>query len=208
MTTLVKLTEPGSSHTLTVSGVSVNEDGKWPDYNLTNGTDTIVIPKSAADRQLERMKLATAYDLIGSTVKVSRSEKPGANGKHFWNLDLVNAREATAAPSKRLPPPSVHATEKRPQTAGAHIPDMDGPPDWSDVPDAADVYEPPKNAREQAEQSGGVDFAKINKRKSFITFYADTYKMLAGLLPTQDAQAIQAATATCIIQLDRKGLLP
>lgn len=156
----VKLTEPGSFHVLTVAVVTIDSGGNWPDYHLSDSDVSVVLPKSAADRQLERMKIATAFDLVGSTVKVSRSEKPGANGKHFWNLDLVNAREAQPAPSKRVQPPRDKAQPfdqpTRAEREGNQTSRDEAEP-WDESPygnggtedDGGIQGPPPLNAREQ-----------------------------------------------------------
>lgn len=207
MTTFVKLTDPGSFHTLTVSGVTVDSAGKWPDYNLTDGINTVVIPKSAADRQLERLKLASAFDLVGSTVKVSRSEKPGANGKHFWNLDIVNAREANPAPSKRIPPPPIGAGSKA-GFGGAHVPDMDdepysdaaaqgGIPAWHKLNPAErdeQFEEPRQTPRETREAVAGVS----ERETAYLACWDRVAFRLASICKENDipldASAIQATT--------------
>lgn len=200
MTTLVKLTEPGSFHTLTVTAVSVNDEGKWPDYNLTDGTNTVVIPKSAADRQLERLKLGGVYDLVGSSVKVSRSEKPGANGKHFWNLEIVNAREANPTPTKRIPPPSG-APPQGVSRGSLPFDDDPGPQDpdgpYANSPTIEDVeriQQPPRNARETRVQGSGVSERETAYLACFDRVVAHVTRIAKAHSLPVDASACQAIT--------------
>ena len=105
----IKLTDPGSSETFLLQQVELDTKGNWPDYKLhaANG-DIIIGPKAALDRQLPNLKAGAMEELVGSYITVSRSEKLGANGKPFWNLNVSSGAEAKAQvpSSKRLPPPS------------------------------------------------------------------------------------------------------
>lgn len=89
MGTRIKLTDAGSSHTLLVKAVTVNKSGNWPDYEFTDGSDTVVVPQKAADRQIGRLGVQNISETVGRWITVSRSTEAGANGKHFWNLDVA-----------------------------------------------------------------------------------------------------------------------
>ena len=111
-TNFINLREPGSTHTLRVQSVSINKSGKWPDYEFTDGTNTVQVPQKAADRQLERLNVKSALELVGANLCISRTEKVGDNGKPFWDLQLVNGGAVNPAPSKRLPPPPLTASQR------------------------------------------------------------------------------------------------
>ena len=123
---------------------------------------------------------------------------------------------AAAAPSKRVPPPATTVVPpRRSASQGADIPQRGPLPFDEEIPlppdpdepalyrEAATPTEPAPVARETADVA-----LKVRKRQDFLNLYAATFNALAALLPTDDPQALQAATATCIIQMDRKGLLP
>jgi hypothetical protein len=120
----VKLAEPGSEHTMHVKSVSVNTSGSWPEWEFTDGTDTLAVPQKAMERQLERLKMASALEMAGSTVKFSRSVKLGANKRPFWDVEIVNAAAANPQPSKRLPPPDAADGPYReiPKIPAFHVP--------------------------------------------------------------------------------------
>ena len=214
----IKLTEPGSSAVITVVKVTENLSGSWPDweFHAANG-DILSMPKKAAERQLERLKVAGATDLVGATIKMSRSDKPGANAKLFWNLDLVSGAAASAAASKRIPPPRGASAQSAPGFGGAaHIAGLDedgdpGPAEPWDAqpyrPDPAPAAAPALTPREARETDAAPQTAVEMKREAFLAFYVATYRRLKHELMASD-EATQAATATCVIQMNQKGMLP
>lgn len=207
--TILKLQNEGDTHTgiVTSCGAVQGQYGEQVEF-VFQGGDKLFLPKESADRQLDRLTLD--YEgAVGQSLTFSRDHNPKKGAKPYWGISygarLATHAAASKQESRRIPPPSGAPPQAVTRGSLPFDEPVGGPPI-----DESPYEEPAQTPREQREASeaGGVDFAKIAKRKSFITFYADTYKMLAGLLPTEDPQAIQAATATCIIQLDRKGLLP
>lgn len=176
----IKLTEPGSFHAFRVAKVGLNKSGKWPDYELDDGSgNVVIIPQKAADRQLGRLNIANALELVGLHLKVSRSDEPGENGKLFWNLDLVNASEA--APSKRIQPPSG----AKPQGVEKPLPfddgwEADGAPTahvgHSAPPDAPLVGDPQPYAESAV---SAADEADAVKRRALEEAYGDLFARCA-----------------------------
>lgn len=185
-------------------------------------SETPLIAEETADKRLERINL-TRETAVGETLRFWRKENP--SGRPFWEIDVASPAEANPTPSKRLPPPARPAPQGR--SAGPHIPEMDGPPahhrdvplpEPEDAPYRAD--EPKRTPHEERE----TETPQSVKRVAFIDFYAETYEAmlhrmsnahysLSAFVQRKDdtpltAEAVQAATATVIIQLDRKGLLP
>ena len=204
--TIIKLQNAGESLTMAVAGCEEVEGqfGKQVKFTADNG-DVLYLPQSSADNQLERIGLTYA-DAIGNRLTFSRdpNKKPGA--KPYWSINVAGP---AAAPSKRLPPPATPAPERVPPRQGAApkpLPfdeEIPLPPDPDEPAPYREPAEPAPVPRETADVA-----LKVRKRHDFLNLYAATFNTLAGLLPTDDPQALQAATATCIIQMDRKGLLP
>lgn len=203
---IIKLQAEGDTFTATVKDAEVVKGQYGEQVKFTTNTgDILFLPKDSAIRQLERLGLAVA-DAAGETLTFSRDHNPKKGSAPYWGISVANVREAQPKASPRVSSPYV------PPRAGPHIPGLDDDPGPQD-PDEPLYREPSPTPREQREAAGGVDFAVITKRQNFLRFYADTYKTLAQSLVTDarvplTAEAVQAATATCIIQMDRKGLLP
>ena len=201
----IKLTEPGSSYIGRVTRVDLNKSGKWPDYefHVENG-DTIQMPQKAADRQIERLKVGTAFDLAGTLIKVSRSDEPGENGKLFWNLDLASPAEAK--PSKRIPPPTATSTaQPQPFDQPARSEGHSGPPDAPLV--GEDDDEPtPLTAKAEGE--------RIQREALERTYFAlwarcAAYQARVGAadrVPV-DGSSVNAMAATIWVAFDKQGLL-
>lgn len=191
MPAYIKLTDAGSSHTFLVERVTLDTAGNYPDYQMhtDDGNTVVVFPKAACDRQLERLKIATAEALAGAYVTVSRSDQPGKNGKLFWNLDI--AAKPKAQQSKRLPPP-----EQQGQSA---------PPHHDDVPPPEDPEEAPAPRPTQTSTAPSDAMReKVAKREAVAKAYLALWDRVAAHLNSTcdghdivvSADAIQAATAT------------
>ena len=213
----VKLNDPGAAITLHVTKVVENKSGNWPDWEFHGADGNVVaVPQKACERQFARLNVASALQLVGANLKISCSDKPGSNGKLFWNLDLAGP---PSAPSKRLPPPETVP----PRQGGAkHIPGLDDLPDgeipdWhsAPLPEDPDGFEQFSNAIDAIAQPAQTPretadaMLKAKKRHDFLGFYAATFAQLQEMLPdgTSD-DAVQAATATCVIRFGQSGLLP
>jgi hypothetical protein len=113
----VKLNDPGASLTLHVIKVEENKTGNWPDWEFHGADGNVVaVPQKACERQFARLNVASALQLVGANLKISRSDKPGANGKLFWNLDLSGP---PAPASKR-----VSAADADPYVGVPALPDF------------------------------------------------------------------------------------
>lgn len=183
----IKLTEPGAAYIGRVTHVALNKSGNWPDYEFTveNG-DVVQVPQKAADRQLERLKL-DADGTVGSLIKFSRSDEPGANGKLFWNVDL--AAPAEAKPSRRVPPPSG-APPQGVSRGSLPFDDDPGPQD----PDEPLYREPAPTPRETREKGTGVSERETAYLACFDRVVAHVTRIAKAHGLPVDASACQAIT--------------
>ena len=108
---IIKLPNAGDTATLTITRCEVKAGNFGEQVAFTAGDDVLFVGKDTADRQLLRcgFDVGDYHAVVGSTLRFSReanAKKPGA--APFWNIEVSSAGEArqTAAPSKRLPPPS------------------------------------------------------------------------------------------------------
>ena len=108
---IIKLPNANDSATLTITRCEVKAGNFGEQVAFSAGDDVLFIGKDTADRQLLRcgFDVGDYHAVVGSTLRFSReanAKKPGA--APFWNIEVSSAGEArqTAAPSKRLPPPS------------------------------------------------------------------------------------------------------
>ena len=111
---IIKLPNAGDTATLTITRCEVKAGNFGEQVAFTAGDDVLFVGKDTADRQLERcgFDVGDYHAVVGSTLRFSRganAKKPGA--APFWNIEVSSAGEArqTAAPSKRLAPPSKPA---------------------------------------------------------------------------------------------------
>ena len=108
---IIKLPNAGDTATLTITRCEVKAGNFGEQVAFSAGDDVLFVGKDTADRQLLRcgFDVGDYGAVVGSTLRFSReanAKKPGA--APFWNIEVSSAGEArhTAAPSKRLPPPS------------------------------------------------------------------------------------------------------
>lgn len=111
---IIKLPNAGDTATLTITRCEVKAGNFGEQVAFSAGDDVLFVGKDTADRQLLRcgFDVGDYGAVVGSTLRFSReanAKKPGA--APFWNIEVSSAGEArqTAAPSKRLPPPSKPA---------------------------------------------------------------------------------------------------
>jgi hypothetical protein len=88
------LKEPGESAFLTIEAASrlEGEHGTQIQFESDDG-NTLVVPLSSVDRQLERLNVEGWRSLIGKTVKFSRSANKIAGRNPYWNLDLADPQK-------------------------------------------------------------------------------------------------------------------
>jgi hypothetical protein len=108
---IIKLPNAGDTATLTITRCEVKAGNFGEQVAFSAGEDVLFVGKDTADRQLLRcgFDVGDYAAVVGSTLRFSReanSKKPGA--APFWNIEVSSAGEArqTAAPSKRLAPPT------------------------------------------------------------------------------------------------------
>lgn len=108
---IIKLPNADDTATLTITRCEVKAGNFGEQVAFSAGDDVLFIGKDTADRQLLRcgFNVGDYHAVVGSTLRFSReanAKKPGA--APFWNIEVSSAGEArqTAAPSKRLPPPT------------------------------------------------------------------------------------------------------
>ena len=111
---IIKLPNAGDTATLTITRCEVKAGNFGEQVAFSAGDDVLFVGKDTADRQLLRcgFDVGDYGAVVGSTLRFSReanAKKPGA--APFWNIEVSSAGEArqTAAPSKRLAPPSKPA---------------------------------------------------------------------------------------------------
>lgn len=108
---IIKLPNAGDTATLTITRCEVKAGNFGEQVAFSAGDDVLFVGKDTADRQLLRcgFDVGDYGAVVGSTLRFSReanAKKPGA--APFWNIEVSSAGEArqSAAPSKRLPPPT------------------------------------------------------------------------------------------------------
>lgn len=109
---ILKLQNAGDEAVIQVTGCEVVEGQYGEQVKFEAGDDVLYLPRSSADRQLERIfafngGAADFYEsLIGETLVFSRtpSNKPG--GKPFWNINTLkptNGAKKPASPKSPAP---------------------------------------------------------------------------------------------------------
>jgi len=107
---ILKLREAGESATMIVKACVVVEGqyGEQVQFDSDNG-DTLYVPKSSADRQLERSGFDSPDGIdyprvVGETVTFYRAPNPKPGSSPYWNLTVESVAGMEA---KRTPAPPV-----------------------------------------------------------------------------------------------------
>jgi hypothetical protein len=220
----VKLQEPGSEHTMHVKSVSVNTSGSWPEWEFTDGTDTLAVPQKAMERQLERLKMASALEMAGSTVRFARSVKLGANKRPFWDCEIVPGAAASPPPTKRMTAAEALTPPKAAPSLGRLVAGLDYEGDGPSPDDEEARYEqfaremdelgasgteraaiatkraePPLTPREVRELDGAEA-----KRDAVLTMYGDLYEVV--LMRLSAAHFVVNAKMTGVRATDKVAL--
>ena len=200
MADYLKLTEPGSSVTFVVKTVTVSTTGSWPDLHFVSERgETIIAPKNAMDRQLEKMKLADWQQTVGMALTISRSTTLGKNGKPFWDCAL--AAGGYVEPTRPSLTVAAKAEAEKVRVAKGLPPDDDReipPPTDADSPNAG-----PSVAQQATNEPEAIDpkEARINAA------YTRAWGMA---LAVQDGvgtpESVQAGAATLLIAYGRAGI--
>lgn len=120
----IQLKEPGSEFVMVVTRVAPETVEGIEYFLFTNGQKELMVPVSSVRSQLERLGADTPADIVGRTVKFSRSTKLSKYGKAFWNLDLASGAEApSTSVGGGSPPVSAGApsAEEKPKLAGIYL---------------------------------------------------------------------------------------
>lgn len=152
MSERVKLQEPGSELYLHVTKVSTETVDNVEYALFSDGKQELLVPSKSVASQLERLGVATAFEMQGMWIRFSRSTKLSKYGKPFWNLDVADVTEAQPAPSKRVPSP--YAPPKKP------VLDMDG----HEVRDESFPPLPPELAEQPAELPREAEYLALFDR--------------------------------------------
>lgn len=113
MTERIKLENPGDELTLTVASVSPEDIGGYSYWKISDGAKEFAIPQKSLDAQIDRAGVATAPEMVGRTIKFSRSIKLSQHKKPYWNLDLVG----NGTPVKADLPPLLRDAEAQDNAA-------------------------------------------------------------------------------------------
>lgn len=100
---IIKLAEAGSEAVLTITNCEAVEGkfGMQVRFDADNG-DTLYVPESSVERQMDRFGAESYSDVVGMTLRFYRAPN-NKGGSPYWNID--KAREGDTAPKapKLLP---------------------------------------------------------------------------------------------------------
>ncbi len=91
---ILRLKEPGDTATLTITGCELvqGEYGPQIKFDADNG-DTIYVPQSSVDRQVDRMGVGDYADCVGKTLTFFRAPNHKPGGKPWWNIDQARTED-------------------------------------------------------------------------------------------------------------------
>lgn len=116
MSERIKLQNSGDNCTMTITGVKAESIQNTDYWLFSDATRELVMPQSSMASRLESLGVKTAHDLIGSTIRFSRSTKLSKYGKPFWDCEYASPSEVSPKASVRLPSP---VPGEAPSTAAA-----------------------------------------------------------------------------------------
>lgn len=196
---VLKLANAGETATLDITACEVVEGQYGEQVLFKSGEDDLYLPRTSADRQLERLGFASNGDMdydavVGLALTFSRAPNPKAGSKPFWNIaKATNGTAPVAAVQKPKPAakPPVEYVANKPQ---------------SEIPPLLRNAE----AEDEAEfrQKVGVDPASLPKDAAL--YVAITEFVLRDIAPIYEKSKIgmspesaAAAVATIFIQAKR-----
>lgn len=224
---ILKLQNEGDTHTATARSVAAvqGQYGEQVEFIFENG-DKLYLPKDSADRQLTRLGL-DYESAVGAPLTFSRDHNPKKGAKPYWGIAFATAQEV-APPSRpqRVQPPTTVAPPRQ-AALDKHIPGLDDPPDWSDVPNEDTPYAEPNVAdprvvsyatgpaptpREQTDPA----VRRRNVEQAYLALYGRVAQAVVkhhvdahAVVNVPDlAAAVQSAAATIWISWDKRGLQP
>jgi hypothetical protein len=106
---IIKLQNEGESHTMTVTECKTVTGNYGEQVLFSDGTDTLYLPKTSADRQLERLGVDEA-SAVGMNLTFSRDPNPKKGAKPYWGISYAGAEPAQPKPSARVVPQAVPTT--------------------------------------------------------------------------------------------------
>lgn len=229
----IELKEPGASVSLLVQKVERKDSKFGQDYQLIGNVEpnvqaAVSVPEKAFERQMEKMlHVTTADELKNRFVVVSRSEKPGPNGKLFWNVNWADESTYAHTPetpqlgaqeSKRVQPPEKK-TDTR--TSGQKLFDEAVPEEPTPDPEPAAAPPAPQLPLGQGTIRDGVEAKKragmVEIRRKMRALWEDEARYQSELsvkLATEhpewpmlsvDGSSVNAAVATQWINFDRRN---
>lgn len=106
----IQLRDPGAEIVLCVTSVKPETVEKNDYYLFSSPTTELLVPQSSVMGQITRLGVTQVSELVGKTIKLSRSTKMSRAGKPYWNVDLASGAEAgTSASASGAVPATVAA---------------------------------------------------------------------------------------------------
>ena len=208
---IIKLQNVGESRSMDIVECIAVAGQYGEQVKFSDGSDILFLPKTSADRQLERLGLTYAT-AVGETLTFSRSANPKKGSAPFW--DISPAGPAMSKPSTRVPSPHVPPKEtvgkRQPfdEPARSEMVGMSAPPN---APLQGEDEPTPLSDKERAEDI---------QRRALAIAYAQLYSETLGALSAVhrihstvdggiplDSMAVQAATATVWLTWKDRGLV-
>src|SRR5688500_16084388 len=108
---VLKLANAGESATLDITACEVVEGQYGEQVLFKSGDDDLYLPRTSADRQLERLGFLSGdgmdYEaVVGLALTFSRAPNPKAGSKPFWNIARANGRAPVSLPPNNAPVPA------------------------------------------------------------------------------------------------------
>ncbi len=113
---ILKLKEAGDTAVLNITACEAVEGdyGTQIKFEADNG-DTLYVPQSSVDRQMDRIGVPDYADCVGKQLRFFRAPNNKPGGKPFWNIDQARSGDT----------PSTNG--KSPVSAGPYVEAIDGP---------------------------------------------------------------------------------
>lgn len=187
---ILKLTEAGDEMTLEIASAEIvpGNFGQQAKFVDKHG-DTLFVPLSSVERQLDRCGVGTVEELTGRAIHFSRaaSNKPG--GKPFWNMDKARDGDVVHKGNGKVP-------ETATSRLAAQSNYKDGPLPNEDPREYMQETGAPPAGYEQSESGFSALVERYGECFSEALAFAQRVHKLG--IPT-DASAVSSIAATLMI---------
>ncbi len=180
---IIKLQDAGAEATLKIVACEAVEGtyGMQVKFDADNG-DTLYVPQSSVDRQMDRIGVPEYADIVGQTIHFFRAPNSKPGGKPFWNIDRAVASDV----------PTPAKTNGKPVVAQALLPNENG-------------------TEEYLTGNAGPGMPKeVSGFDQLVAKYAECMDAVTELLnarkATADSQAYAAMVATLYISRNQKSV--